>query len=184
MKRFSKYLLAMLLPLGVLLARPLTPAAVLAFGQEIRLSTEPVDPRDVFRGDYVTLRFSIEDAGASLLSDWDKETLTGRLDASDNFGAPSVFLYVTLKPDEGGIWQLAAMSFTPPKAGIYLRARVSRTYYYNENIDLDYGDYLKRYYVRENTGRELEDAARRGNLTATAKVWRGRAVLTSVEAKR
>ena len=176
MKRFSKYLLAMLLPLTVLMVRPITPAAVLMFGQEIRLSTEPVDPRDIFRGDYVTLRFSIEDAGKSLLSEQDRNSLSGmfRYPVND-FGAPSVYLYVTLEPDEKGICQATGMFLAPPEAGIYLRAR-----YYYEN-ELDYGDYLRRYYVRENTGRELEDAARRGELTAVAKVWRGRAVLTSLE---
>ena len=183
MKRFSKYLLAMLLPLTVLLVRPLTPAAVLAFGQEIRLSTEPVDPRDIFRGDYVTLRFSIEEPDESLLSERDKETISERLHYSNNdFDAPSIFLYVSLAPDGEGIWQPAGIFLTPPEAGVYLQAQAYREYH-SEDIELDYGNYLKRYYVRENTGRELEDAARRGELVGLVKVWRGRAVLTSVEAK-
>ena len=173
MKRFFKYLLAMLLPLTVLLVRPLTPAAVLMFGQEISLSTVPVDPRDIFRGDYVTLRFAIEEVDASLLSELDKETYSDRLHYLD---APSVLLFVTLTPDEEGIWQASEISLTPPEAGVYLRARLNES-------RLDYGDYLRSYYVKENTGLVLEDAARRGELTATAKVWRGRAVLTSVKVK-
>jgi len=188
MKRFPRYLLAMLLPLAVLLARPLIPAAVLLFGQEIRLSTEPVDPRDIFRGDYVTLRFSIEDAGVFLLSERDKETLSaalghGRPPLREGKQDAALTLYVTLEPDDEGIWQAAKMTtLTPPGTEVYLRARASRDYY-SESVNLDYGDYLRRYYVKENTGRELEDAARRGELTALVKVWRGRAVLTSVEPK-
>ena len=184
MKRFSKYLLAMLLPLTVLLVRPLTPAAVLMFGEEIRLSTEPVDPRDIFRGDYVTLSFSIEQADTSLLSEQDEKIFFAGLDDGDNtLGAPSLHLHVTLAPDEEGIWQPAGMSLTPPSEGIYLRARAGRDYW-SDDIELDYGDYLRRYYVKENTGRELEEAARRGELVGVAKVWRGRAVLTSVEERR
>jgi len=180
MKRFSKYLLTMLLPLAVLLTRPLTPAAVLLFGQEIRLSTEPVDPRDIFRGDYVTLRFSIEEVGVSLLSERDKETLFSKLDER-TYGASPVFLYVTLEPDGEKIWQASKMTLTPPESGIYLRAQTFTKRNYDWDIELDFGDYLRRYYVRENTGVELEDAARRGELTALVKVWRGRAVLTSLE---
>ena len=180
MRRFSKYLLVMLLPLTVLMVRPITPVAVLTFGQEIRLSTEPVDPRDIFRGDYVTLRFSIEETGTSLLSEQDQRTLASRLNYSaENPFSASTYLYLTLKPDDNRIWQPAEMSLAPPEAGIYLRASARMDYY--SDFELDYGDYLRRYYVTENTGRELEDAARRGSLVGIVKVWRGRAVLTSLE---
>ena len=184
MKRFTKYLLVMLLPLTVLLVRPLTPAAVLLFGQEIRLPTVPIDPRDLFRGDYVILRFAIEQFDKSLLSDEDYlglSLLDDKLtNAEATFGAPPVYLYVTLEPDETGIWQRAKMSLTPPNAGVFLRANASRARF-SDTITLDYGDYLRRYYVKENTGLELENAARRGNLVGVAKVWRGRPVLTSLE---
>src|SRR3989344_3670842 len=33
--------------------------SVLRGGQEVLLQTVPVDPRDIFRGDYVTLRYEI-----------------------------------------------------------------------------------------------------------------------------
>ena len=62
---------------------------------------------------------------------------------------------------------------------MYLRAVVIGSS--SKVIRLDYGDYLKRYYVKENTGLELEDAARSGALVAVAKAWRGRVVLTSLE---
>jgi len=184
MKRFSKYFIVMLLPLAVLLARPLTPATVLLLGQEVRLSTIPVDPRDLFRGDYVTLRFSIEQFDESLLSDEDYlglSSLSGRLAHEENaLDESPVYVYVTLKPDEDGIWRPARMSLTPPDSGVYLRARASRARF-NDAVTLDYGNYLRRYYVRENTGLELEDAARRGSLVGVVKVWRGRPVLTSLE---
>ena len=175
MRRFSKYILAMLLPLSVLMVRPLTPAAVLMFGQEIQLSTEPVDPRDIFRGDYVTLSFSIERFDESLLSEGDKMELFGRLGRQDD--VPTV--YVALGPDGEGVWQPTGIYTKPPDAGVYLRA--SANGFRIDDITLDYGDYLRRYYVKESTGRDLEDAARLGKLTALVKVWRGRAVLTSVE---
>jgi uncharacterized membrane-anchored protein len=186
MRRSSRYLLAVLLPLTVLLVRPLTPAAVLLFGQEVRLTTEPVDPRDLFRGDYVTLRFSIENFDEHLLSDENYlrlSSLSGRLSHEEQnaFAASPVYLYVTIEPDETGIWHQSKMSLARPDSGVYLRARAWRDRRNNTFTLSYYGDNLKRYYVRENTGRRLEDAARRGSLVGVAKVWRGRPVLTSLE---
>jgi uncharacterized membrane-anchored protein len=153
--------------------------AVLAFGQEIRLSTEPVDPRDLFRGDYVTLSFSIERLDESLVKDGDDEFLVkdGDQDAvwvSRQANKYIRYVYVTLSPGDDGIWQAVEISAKPPEEGLYLRARVYKQ-------SLDYGDYLKRYYVQENTGRELELAAQRGEIVAVAKAWMGRVALTSLE---
>ncbi|MDR2528028.1 MAG: GDYXXLXY domain-containing protein [Synergistaceae bacterium] len=173
MKRAAKYLLAALLPLTVLLIRPLTPLAVLMFGQEIRLSTEPVDPRDLFRGDYVTLRFSIERLDESLVKDGSQNAISANRYTNEYIP----YIYVTLSPGNDGIWRAVEISAELPelpKEGLYLRARV-------RNNTLDYGDYLKRYYVQENTGRELELAAQRGEIVAVAKAWMGRVVLTSLQ---
>ncbi len=60
MKGFKRYLFIMLLPLCVLLAMPIIPAMIMLFGDEVRLSVKPVDPREVFRGDHVLLSFEIE----------------------------------------------------------------------------------------------------------------------------
>jgi len=187
MRRFPKYFLAMLLPLAVLLVRPVTPAAVLMFGQEIRLSTRPVDPRDIFRGDYVILSFSIERVDMSLLREQDRDIFSGPSTILShnrrrhNLGPSTVHMYVTLEPDGEGIWQPAAMALEPPEAGVYLRAVASRGRISSTTVNLDYGDFLRRFYVREGTGGELEDAALRGSIIAVAKAWRGRIVLTSLE---
>ena len=54
MRGLRRYLTAAILPLCVLLAAPVRPALILTFGEEVRLATVPFDPRDLFRGDYVT----------------------------------------------------------------------------------------------------------------------------------
>jgi uncharacterized membrane-anchored protein len=55
--------IALLVVVCVQLALPLTlaglAAADLAFGDEIKLKAAPVDPLDVFRGNYVVLRYEI-----------------------------------------------------------------------------------------------------------------------------
>ena len=54
-----RYLLAALVLCGLILAMVLPRAAILRSGQEVRLEIAPVDPRDLFRGDYVVLAYRI-----------------------------------------------------------------------------------------------------------------------------
>ena len=39
----------------------------------------------------------------------------------------------------------------------------------------------ERFYLRENTGRALEDAARKGRIEAIVRVWRGMPVIVSLD---
>ena len=54
-----RYLLAALVLCGLILAMIWPRAAILRNGQEVRLEIAPVDPRDLFRGDYVVLDYRI-----------------------------------------------------------------------------------------------------------------------------
>jgi uncharacterized membrane-anchored protein len=54
-----RYSLAALLLCGLILATVVQRAAILRSGQEARLEVVPVDPRDLFRGDYVVLGYRI-----------------------------------------------------------------------------------------------------------------------------
>lgn len=50
-----------------------------------------------------------------------------------------------------------------------------------QTIDIEYS--LDKYFIPENTGRDLEKAALKGNVIATIKVRDGKAILTNVEVK-
>src|SRR3954468_21527744 len=54
-----RYFLATLVLCGLILATVVQRAAILRNGQEVRLEIAPVDPRDLFRGDYVVLDYRI-----------------------------------------------------------------------------------------------------------------------------
>jgi uncharacterized membrane-anchored protein len=54
-----RYILAALVLCGLILAIVVQRAAILRNGQEARLEIVPVDPRDLFRGDYVVLNYRI-----------------------------------------------------------------------------------------------------------------------------
>lgn len=178
MNRFFKYLLVMLLPLAVLLSRPVVPAVVLLLGQEVQLATEPFDPRDLFRGDYVELRFAIETVPLSLLSG---DLLEKAKKAQDD--NVQMVLYATLEPDKEGIYRVVRLTETRPSGGSYIRGKVASRFmsgWASNSLSLSYGNSLSRFYVKENTGLELERAAREGRVIALAKVWNGKIVLDSI----
>jgi len=54
-----RYALAALVLCGLILVIVVQRAGILRSGQEVRLETAPVDPRDLFRGDYVVLDYRI-----------------------------------------------------------------------------------------------------------------------------
>ncbi len=159
-----KYLLAGFLPLVVLLFVPTRPLLVLTFGQEILLRTAPVDPRDFFRGDYVELDYDVAHLPLSLLG--------GEAERGET-------LYVALRPDARGVMEAVGISREKPSAGSYLAGRVVYLSAFgapsSSQVDLDYG--IGRFYIREGTGGELEDALRRGGVLAVVRLLAGRAVL-------
>ena len=59
MTKKKTFLLAVLIPLLILLVMTIKPQATVLFGQEILLETKAYDPTDLFRGDYVAVRFAI-----------------------------------------------------------------------------------------------------------------------------
>jgi uncharacterized membrane-anchored protein len=63
-------------------------------GETVRLAVEPVDPRDPFRGDYVTFRYDI--------SHIDPDELIGERSAYDT-------VYVELREGNDGIWDAVAI---------------------------------------------------------------------------
>jgi uncharacterized membrane-anchored protein len=123
-------------------------AILLSQGREIRLAVVPVDPRDLLRGDYVTLAYPIS-----------------RL-RSDEVGGDDAFtyqepIYVSLREAPGG-WQAISIHREPPDTGVFLRGTVEDTFT-NENcavsapcreVRIAYN--LERFFVPEGEGRALE----------------------------
>lgn len=129
--------------------------SLLKSGREITLPVKPVDPRDIFRGDYVTLGYDISSLNASQVpaGSFDKFAI----------GAPA---YVTVAPDPAGGWAVSSVSPEFPKnvspADVVLKARVDRMWRGQSGSDgvlsLRYG--IETYFVPEGTGRVLESKVR------------------------
>jgi uncharacterized membrane-anchored protein len=110
-------------------------------GKLVLLETRPVDPRDLLRGDYVTLSYKISDVTLSP-------------PASTN-GLPSgTTVYVALEP-RGQFYEVALAStnrITPAEGQVMLKGH-SQSWWNGatqHTVHLEYG--LERYYVREGTG--------------------------------
>jgi len=114
-------------------------------GQEVLLKTQPVDPRDLFRGDYVILNYQISTLDLdSLQSDFrdfkDDQYVYVSLDLADGYGAP------------------AKISRNAPEEGLYLKGKVIDSM--NSRLAVSYG--IESYFVPEGEGREIERYTGRG----------------------
>jgi uncharacterized membrane-anchored protein len=131
-------------------------------GERILLETIPVDPREMFRGDYVALRYPI-----SRLDRWLWKERSYQKGES---------VYVTLRR-RGRFWDAAAVSKSPAGEGeLFIRGRASRVT--RDTMRVEYG--IESYFVPEGKGLELERRAGRGLIAEIAVDRNGRAVIRSV----
>jgi uncharacterized membrane-anchored protein len=108
--------------------------------QTVLLHVEPVDPRDLFRGDYVTLGYAIN-----------------RTPARGFAAGQSV--YVTLVPEaDGRHFRAGQFLANPPASGVFIRG-TSQGY-----GRVTYG--IESFYVQEGTGHDYEKAVQNHRLWA------------------
>lgn len=123
-------------------------------GQEIFLKTVPVDPRDLFRGDYVVLRFDISTFDPAKFG----------LNSSDlKYNQP---LYVQLSLKDG-IASIASISTRKLIDGLFIKGRfdldIGRR---SDALGIRYG--IENYFIPEGKGNI--PALRDANLMARVKV--------------
>jgi uncharacterized membrane-anchored protein len=145
-----------LLQTGVLAAMVVDRTLLLRSGREITLPIVPVDPRDLFRGEYVRLSYDISTVPAILLQG----------------PAPkrNQAFYVTIEKNPQGGWTpvkvTAAFPHETNPDRVVLKAR-SRTPF-PANTRVTYG--IESYFVPEGQGRRLEDLARDKRMAALIAV--------------
>ena len=130
--------------------------ALLRSGTEIVLPIRPVDPRDLFRGDFVRL-----DYGA--ISRIDQKLLPK---AEARRARQPV--YVTIERNADETWKPVAVTTSKPAtvaAGQMVLAAKTRYYGFDQ---LAYG--IERYYVQEGKGGRVEDMARSGKMAVVVAV--------------
>lgn len=120
---------------------------VLRYGETVYLRTAPIDPRDAFRGDYVSLSYEAA---------WvPRERWRGAAPADRIKSGTKVYAALTLGPD--GVAEVASLGTSAPGEGLYLRGHVVYDYSGGKDngpIQVRYG--LEQYYVQQGRGREIE----------------------------
>ncbi|WP_298872643.1 GDYXXLXY domain-containing protein [uncultured Bradyrhizobium sp.] len=154
---------AILLQCALLVLMAVDRMQILREGREVTLQTRPVDPRDLLRGDYVTLGYDISQLPAGALA--------GQPSAERN---PLVF--VKLAPDANGLYQAVSVHAAPVAvtAGeVLIRGRVtyscgSTNRIFCDKLTIRYG--LESYFVPEGEGKKLEQARNEQKLRVVAAV--------------
>jgi uncharacterized membrane-anchored protein len=126
-------------------------------GETVLLRVQPVDPRDLFRGDYVILGYDFSRLPANAIPGLVPQKGNG----SERVEGQTV--YVSLVPEaDGQHYRGGSYSLTPPASGLFLRGTLGR---WNR---IDFG--IDRYYVQEGTGHRYEEALRNRRLFAEVVV--------------
>ncbi|WP_441233204.1 GDYXXLXY domain-containing protein [Bradyrhizobium sp. 930_D9_N1_4] len=135
---------------------------ILREGREVTLQTQPVDPRDLLRGDYVVLRYDISQVAAGALA-----------------GQPAAerkpVVFVKLAPNASGLYEAVSVSVEPVAVTapeILIRGRVSYScgsgQTFCDKLTIKYG--LESYFVPEGEGRKLEHARNQQKVRIVAAV--------------
>lgn len=132
-------LLTLGLQLAVLGTEYLSSIWPLKYGQPVLLKTQPVDPRSLFRGNYVRLAYTISSVDKSL--------------AQEPFRRHEV-VYVALK-QEGRYHVASALLHEPPEQGPFIRGRVR---WAGSSYRIDYG--IEAFFMPKKKALETESAVR------------------------
>lgn len=160
------------LQLGVLGWMVVDRVRLLKTGREIVLPIVPVDPRDIFKGDYVQLGYPVSTVSSAALADVEAK--------------PDARVYVTLEQATDGTWSAVKASprYQSPATSnhVVLRGRFdSSARQGNGTNRVRYG--IERYYVPEGHGLGLEKLAREKKLAAIVAVdSRGNAAIKGLSA--
>lgn len=133
--------------IGFLAAMIAGRASILRDGREVLLKVEPVDPRDLLRGDYVRLGYEISAIPAALVAQADAEGTAG-------------VIFVRLKKGPDGFWQAVSASFGAPSPvqedEVEIRGRIEAGWSRQQDavIHVDYG--IERFYLPEGEGKAIE----------------------------
>ncbi|MGL3605658.1 GDYXXLXY domain-containing protein [Rhizobium sp. G187] len=138
-------------------------AAILQAGTEVLLKTTPVDPRDLLRGDYVILSYEISSIP------------TDRIRGERPKDGAKLPLFVRLRPDAAGFWQVDEASFATlaeMPGSVILRSRPvfvgEWMWTAGSELSVSYG--IERYYVPEGEGRPIEDGRNENRVSVAARV--------------
>jgi len=105
-------------------------------GEEIILKTEPVDPRSLFRGNYVRLNYEINRIEVEPHTEYKNGSL----------------IYVSLVESQG-IWQFDTLNRDKPQEGLYMRGRVRS--HHSGSLQVEYG--IEAFFMPKEKALKVQD---------------------------
>lgn len=138
-------------------------AAILRSGTEIVLKTVPVDPRDLLRGDYVTLGYEVSQIPAKEISG-----------SPGAWYAEGSHIFVVLKKGADGFWVRSRASaepvadLKPDEVLLGGRSQYMFEPQTEQTVRVRYG--IERFYVPEGEGRVIETAQQEKRIDAVVMV--------------
>lgn len=164
---------SLLIPVLILVSMTILPLSALYGGEQVTLETVPVDPRDLFYGDYVNLRLAIEEVDPSKIE-------PALLNESEGTSLNGIPVYVSLQKN-GEVYDVLKVTREKPSHSPYLKGKlIIKKGFLSNNHSYEVDYQLDRYYVQEGTGKKLEELAREGKLLVDVKVRGGYGVIVSV----
>jgi len=150
--RRSQIVIAAIVFQFVLLGAMIVKSAIpLITGNTYLVKVVPVDPRDLFRGDYVILGYDFSRLPGNV---------NGLVERDSRTGQP---IFVTLVPDKDGKhWKAGKFSIERPASGVYLEGVLTNW------GRVEYG--IESFFVQEGQGRKYENAIRSQGLSAEIAV--------------
>lgn len=190
--RLGLIVLAMSAVLAAMVVRTATQRAQ---GAEILLSMEPVDPRDMLLGYYVTIETPVHQID------------TGEVEGPLAGWRQGGVAFVSLDQGEDGSWRPSGVFHERPDEGVFLQGRVAWAYTRSDQRDAEPGPgdtdglrpredpipgterqelriayNLERYFTDADTARELEDMRREDRLRLIVSVGPdGQALIKGLE---
>lgn len=130
----TKFIIAIGIQLIILFAIIIFKSSVLIGGTEVLLKIEPIDPRDILRGDYVEFQYSnLSMIDLSLFN--------------YSFPKENDKIYVSLRKNNK-YWEAAGIAQEKPKTGLFIKGTIY-------DIDSDEANIIyniEEYFIPENTG--------------------------------
>lgn len=138
--------------LGIIAFFALSNEFTLRTGKEILLKTVPIDPRDLFRGDYVILNYEIS-----------------QLPNGEDF-KPDQKIYVVLNIDKSNIATTNYISKKQPKNEFFIEGVVRKQF---RRSRIEYG--IESFFVKEHTGMYIQRKLSQGAYVKVSIDRNGRA---------
>ena len=167
-------LLVLFLQISILAGMVLDSYRIIASGEKVLLKIEPVDPRSLFQGDYVILRYPFNDL--------DLGKVAHDLDLTRTYYQQKVYLVLEQK---GEIWEpvFVTQDSKKVKDKTFLKAKVIFLSQGMPSTFLHLKLDIETFFVPEGKGQEIEKQIQEGVLYAQVSVYKGKARVTGLASK-